>query len=89
MARRTIEIDGERWEVYPSGRVTVYSLDEFGLIFERGSGEQRERRSTRYSPVGSRRRDRSLAELSDAELTALFRQSQPEWTAPEFGYGEH
>lgn len=88
MARRTIEIDGERWEVYPSGRVTVYNLDEFGLVFERGSGAQRERRATRYSPLGSRRRDGSLAELTDRELTALFRQSQPEWTAPEFDYGE-
>ena len=88
MARRTIDIDGERWEVYPSGRVTVYNLDEFGLVFERGSGVQRERRATRYSPLGTRRRDGSLAELTDRELTALFRQSQPEWTAPEFDYGE-
>lgn len=88
MAKRTIEVDGERWEVYPSGRVTVYSLDEFGLVFERGSGEERERRASRYSPVGSRRRDGSLAELSDAELIALFRQSQPEWTAPELDYGD-
>jgi len=86
MARRTITVNGDVWEVYPSGRVTVYERDEFGLVFERGTGPDRERRVTRYSPQGARRRDASLAELSDAELIELFRQSQPAWTAPEAGY---
>ena len=89
MARRTIVIvvDGATWEVYPSGRVTVYGQDEFGLLFVQGTGPERRRRYTRYSPVGTRRRDASLAELSDRQLSELFRQSQPAWTAPESAYG--
>ena len=87
MARRTIEIDGERWYVYPSGRVTAYERDEFGIIFEKGTGPNRERRITRYSPLGARRWDVSLSELSDAQLGALFRQSQSSGTSPEMGYG--
>jgi hypothetical protein len=86
MARRTLEIDGERWEVYPSGRVTQYDRDEFGLVFEKGTGPSRVRRVTRYSPVGARRWDAALAELPDAQLQELFRQSQPAWTSPETGY---
>ena len=86
MARRTIEIDGERWEVYPSGRVTQYDRDEFGLVFEKGTGPDRVRRVTRYSPTGSRRWDASLAELADDRLRELFRQSQPAWTSPEAAY---
>jgi hypothetical protein len=89
MARRTLVVDGERWEVYPSGRVTVYGRDQFGLIFERGTGTQRRRRVTHYSPVGSRSPERALAELSDRDLVELFRQSQPAWTAPEVAYAAH
>ncbi len=87
MARRTITVDGETWEVSPSGRVTVYGRDEFGLTFQQGTGPARRRRFTRYAPVGSRSVDASLAELSERELIALFRQSQPAWTAPESAYG--
>lgn len=86
MARRTIEVDGESWAVYPSGRVTAYTRDEFGLVFEQGTGGDRVRRVTRYSPLGARRPDRSLAELSDAQLVELCRQSQPAWTSPETRY---
>lgn len=86
MARRTLDIGGERWEVYPSGRVTQYDRDEFGLVFEKGTGPQRIRRVTRYSPLGARRWDAALAELSDPQLHALFQQSQPAWTSPETGY---
>lgn len=89
MARRIIEVDGERWEVFPSGRVTVYGRDQFGLIFERGTGPQRRLRVTRYSPVGARSPERAFAELSDRELVELFRQSQPSWTAPEAAYAAH
>lgn len=87
MARRTVELDGERWEVYPSGRVTVYGRDEFGLIFQKGDGPERVIRVTRYSPLGARRWDAALSQLSDRELETLFRQSQPAWTSPEAGYG--
>lgn len=86
MPRRTIEVNGERWAVYPSGRVTAYDRDEFGLIFERGTGSKRTRRVTRYSPQGARRPDRALAELTEATLRALFDQSQPDWTSPETRY---
>lgn len=87
MARRAIVVDGERWEVYPSGRVTVYGRDQLGLLFESGSGPQRRRRVTRYAPVGHRSPDRALGELSERQLHDLFRQSQPAWTAPEAAYG--
>ena len=87
MARRRIEVDGERWEVYPSGRVTVYDRDEFGLVFEKGTGPGRVRRVARYSPLGPRRHDASLAQLPEAQLIELFRQSQPAWTSPDTAYG--
>ena len=87
MARRTIVVDGETWEVYPSGRVTVYDRDQFGLTFQYGTGPDRKRRFTRYAPNGSRRSDASFAELSDRELETLFAESQPAWTSPEAAYG--
>lgn len=87
MARRTIDVDGELWHVYPSGRVTVYERDEFGLVFEKGTGADRERRVTRFSPVGTRRWDVALRELSELQLFELFRQSQPGATSPEVAYG--
>ena len=83
MARRIIEVDGERWEVFPSGRVTVYQRDEFGLVFQRGSGADQVRRFMRYAPRGARRWDASLAELPDERLIDFFRHSQPEWTSPD------
>jgi hypothetical protein len=86
VARRSLEVDGERWEVYPSGRMTVYERDEFGLVFEKGTGPARVRRVTRFSPQGARRWDAALAELSDTRLMEFFRQSQPAWTSPETGY---
>ncbi len=87
MARRIFEVDGETWKVYPSGRVTVYDRDEFGLIFEKGTGPDRVRRVTRFSPLGARRWDQALSELSDAGLLELFRHSQPAGTSPETRYG--
>src|SRR5438045_3581976 len=80
---------GERWEVYPSGRVTVYGRDQLGLIFEHGVGPHRRRRVTRYSPVGSRTPGHSFNELAERELVALFHESQPAWTAPEVDYATH
>jgi hypothetical protein len=83
MARRTIAVDGEAWQVYPSGRVTTYQLDEFGLVFQRGNGADAARRFVRYAPLGARQRDASFAELSDRQLETLFRCSQPAWTSPD------
>lgn len=86
MPRRIIEVDGESWEVAVSGRVTQYVKDEFGLVFSRGTGPARERRVTRYSPMGAKSRELSLHQLSDQELRQLLAHSQPSWTAPELGY---
>lgn len=86
MPTRSIDIDGRSWLVFPSGRVTQYDRDEFGLIFVQGIGADRQVRVTRYSPVGNRSRERSLVELSDAELRRLFGYSQPSETSPEAGY---
>ena len=86
MPRRIFEVNGERWAVSPSGRITQYDKDEFSLRFTRlpaGSGPER---IARYSPLLAKNREASLAQLSDAELVALFRVSQPSWTSPELGY---
>jgi hypothetical protein len=86
MPRRIFEVDGDQWEVEVSGRLTQYVKDEFGLIFTRGVGPDREQRVTRYSPLGAKSRELSLSELSNQELRELLRHSQPAWTAPEMGY---
>jgi hypothetical protein len=86
MPRRIIASDDGQWEVAVSGRVTQYLKDEFGLIFTRGIGPDREQRVVRYSPLGAKSRELSLSELSDQELRDLLTHSQPSWTAPEMGY---
>ena len=86
MPRRIIEVDGEQWQVEVSGRSTQYTKDEFGLVFTRGTGPNRERRVVRYSPLGAKSRELSLRELSDKELANLLAVSQPAWTAPELDY---
>ncbi|HKV52197.1 MAG TPA: hypothetical protein VJO52_13480 [Gemmatimonadaceae bacterium] len=86
MPTRTLSIDGARWEVMPSGRVTQYDRDEFALLFIAGTGAERRVRTVRYSPQGARSRDQSLAELTDADLARLFAHSQESATSPEAGY---
>lgn len=86
MPVRTIAAHGATWKVYPSGYVTQYDEDEYGLFFVRGEGETREVRVTRYSPLGSRARAQSFAELSDDQLREYLQQSQPSFTSPEAGY---
>lgn len=86
MPTRTIAIDGRTWRVFPSGYITQYDHDEFGLIFVSGTGDQREIRVTRYSPLGARSREESLRELTDDDLRRLFAESQPSHTSPEAGY---
>jgi hypothetical protein len=87
MIERHLTIDGRPWTVSVAGRFTVYERDEFPLVFEsRAADGARERRLSRFSPQGSRSRERALAELSDAELASLWRQSQDTWTSPELGY---
>lgn len=86
MPTRRITVDGRSWRVFPSGFVTQYNLDEFGLIFVAGEGDAPEVRVTRYSPHGTRSRERSLAELTDGQLSVLLAASQPSETSPEAGY---
>ena len=40
MARPTIVVDSYIWNVCPTGRITVYGKDEFGLLFELGTGPE-------------------------------------------------
>jgi hypothetical protein len=86
MPARRITVDGREWQVYPSGFLTQYVGDEFGVIFVTGVGDDREVRVTRYSPVGTRAREQSLVELDVAQLVDLFRTSQPSARSPEAGY---
>ena len=86
MPARKINIDGVTWNVMPSGYITAYDQDEFGLMFTRDVSGKRETRVTRYSPRGSRSRENSFRELTDEQIAALFQQSQPSFTSPEAGY---
>lgn len=86
MPTRRVEIDGRNWQVYPSGYITQYDADEYGLLFVHGTADTREVRITRYSPGGARSREQSLAEMTDAEVQRLFAMSQPSVTSPEAGY---
>ena len=86
MPQRIIEVDGEHWSVSPAGRVTQYEKDEFSLRFIRQPAGSAPDRIVRYSPLGSKSRENSLARMSEAELIELFRVSQPSWTSPELGY---
>lgn len=88
MPARSLEIDGRHWKVYPSGYITQYDADEFGLLFVCGVADEREVRVTRYSPGTSRSREQSLADLADGELRRLFTLSQPSQTSPEAGYAQ-
>lgn len=86
MPARSLDIDGRTWQVYPSGYITQYDADEFGLLFVRGVADEREVRVTRYSPTGTRSREQSLAELDEPALRRLFALSQPSAMSPEAGY---
>ena len=55
MPARSLQIDGQKWDVYPSGYITQYTQDEYALMFSRGAGNGREVRVTRYLARASRR----------------------------------
>ena len=86
MPTRTVTVGGKTWRVLPSGRVTPNDRDEFALMFIAGSDDKREIRVTRYSPMGARSREQSLAEMTDADLARMFGFSQPSDTSPEANY---
>jgi hypothetical protein len=83
---RTIEYEGQRWSVAPSGFVTQYVGDEFGVIFTRAGVDGTEVRFSRYSPGTLRSRDAAFEALTDAALLRLFLTSQGSIRAPEGGY---
>ena len=86
MPTRTIDVKGTTWKVTPTGHVTQFVRDEFTMLFTKGTGPDRVERVAKYAPLGARSRERSLAELTDAQLHELFGRSQPSWTSPETGY---
>ena len=86
MPTRSVAVGGRTWNVFPSGFITQYEHDEFGLIVAAAGEGGREVRVTRYSPQGTRSREQSLAELTDEQLRQLFEYSQPSFTSPEAGY---
>ena len=88
MARRTIDVDGESWSVYLSGRVnSTYARDQVSVVFELGTGENSVRRTCRFRPMGAPGAG-VLAALSDASLRSMLSSSQPDWTSPELSYGK-
>jgi hypothetical protein len=87
MPTRTITAGGATWTVAPSGLVTANSIDEFGLVFTRTQGGQREVRTTRYTPGSARSRAQSFVDLTDDMLRTFLAQSQPAATSPEANYG--
>lgn len=87
MPARIVSIEGREWRVFPSGRITQLDRDEFGIVFLAEDEAGVERRVTRYSPMGVRSREASLAEMSLEDLTRLFSYSQPSTRSPEAGYG--
>ena len=88
MPSRTIYVDGDLWAVQPSGFVTQSAADEFGLVFVRGTGDERQLRVTRYRPSGNRSPEASLADCSDETLRELFDRSQTSERSPEGGYAQ-
>jgi hypothetical protein len=86
MSGRTFEVNGQQWSVSPTGRITQYGKDEFGLRFTRLRPEPREERVVRYSPQLSKNRESALAQLGDGDLAGLLKVSQPAWTTPDAGY---
>jgi hypothetical protein len=86
MPARQLVVDGRIWHVYPGGFLTQSTADEFSLLFVSGTGQAREVRLTRFSPVGTRSREQAVAELDDHGLRRLFFMSQGSTRSPEAGY---
>ena len=83
---RSITIDGKSWLVFPSGRVTQYDRDEFGLIFINGT-RQRPRGARHALLAGRHALARTVARRDDRRRSrALFEYSQPSDTSPEADY---
>ena len=61
MPRRIIAADGEQWEVAVSGRIDTVREGRVRPHLHSGLGPDREQRVTRYSPLGAKSRELSLA----------------------------
>lgn len=83
---RTISHDGAHWAAAPSGFITQFVGDEFGVVFTQLGKANVEVRFSRYSPGSVRSREASFAALSDNALRRLLITSQPSVRAPEGGY---
>ncbi len=86
IATRTISHAGVQWAAAPSGFITQYVGDEFGVVFTRLDAAHDEVRFSRYSPGSLRSREAAFDALSDAALRRLLLTSQPSVRAPEGGY---
>ena len=87
MIERKLTVDGITWNASIAGRVTQYDQDEYTVVFDRRDEHgKRHRRVSRFSPQGSRNRALALGELTELDLTTLFRQSGPDFTSPELNY---
>jgi hypothetical protein len=86
IATRTISVDGQQWAVAPSGFVTQYVGDEFGVVFTSMAATLPLVRFSRYSPGSVRSREASFEALTDAALLRLFLTSQTSERSPEGGY---
>ena len=76
MPRRIIDVRGERWEVAVNGARTQSTKDEFGLRFVRIAGGPREERFARYTPLGSKARETSLADAGRCRTRASFSRTR-------------
>jgi hypothetical protein len=83
---RSVVHNGVRWTAAPSGFVSQFVGDEFGIVFERTDDNRREVRFSRYSPGSVRSREASFSTLTDAALLQLLLTSQPSARSPEGGY---
>lgn len=86
MPQRVIESEGHRWTVSSTGRRTQYGKDEFTVCFTKQGAAPAEQRVARYSPLATKNREDSLAQLADDQLRDLLNRSQPAWTTPEMDY---
>ena len=74
MPTRSITADGKTWLVFPSGRVTQYDRDEFGLLFVQR--HRRRPRGARHALLAASARARAngrSSSSSDADLAAPLR----------------
>ena len=84
---KTLQADFDGGTVTSDGGVLLLrEMESHVGIIRRYVDALDEQRAVRYSPLGAKSGELSLASLSDRELADLLAVSQPAWTAPELGY---